>query len=79
MNNIITPTRFAGFDYEANNLSAYIFSIDLFIISLKDSEELVRFQPDNPDAFLQWLEGHGVRNVNATLGKMVHGHYFKGG
>jgi len=35
-------TRFAGFDHDATELSAYIFSIDTFIIGLKN-EEIIRF------------------------------------
>lgn len=68
-------TRFAGFDHDATELSAYIFSIDTFIISLKN-EEIVRYVTEEPDDFKQWLEHHGVRNVNETLGKMVYDYYF---
>jgi len=59
-------------------LSAYIFSIDTFIISLKN-EEIIRFVTTEPDDFKQWLEHHGVRNVNETLGKMVYNYYFPKG
>lgn len=69
-------TRFLGFDYDATELSAYIFSIDIFIISLKGKETTVRFVTTEPDDFCHWLEHNGIRNVNATLGKMVHEHYF---
>ena len=75
-----TPSRFAGFEHEAGTLSAYIFSIDTFIISLKDDKKrLVRFVTDRPDDFLQWLQAHGIRNVNENLGKMVHDYYFPPG
>lgn len=75
MNNVITDTRFEGFDHEVTELSAYIYSIDTFIISLKNTE-IIRFVTDRPDDFRQWLEYHGVRNVNETLGKMVYSYYF---
>lgn len=68
-------TRFAGFDHDATELSAYIFSIDTFIISLKN-EEIVRYVTEEPDDFQQWLDYHGIRNVNETLGKMVYDYYF---
>jgi len=68
-------TRFAGFNHDAAELSAYIFSIDTFIISLKN-EEIIRFVTNQPDDFQQWLEHHGIRNVNETLGKMVYNYYF---
>ncbi len=60
-------TRFAGFDHDATELSAYIFSIDTFIISLKN-EEIIRFVTENPDDFQKWLEYHRVRNVNPADG-----------
>ena len=63
------------FPHRAGALSAYIFSIDIFIINLKN-DDLVRFTPIDPAAFQQWLDAHGVRNVNDQLGKMVHEHYF---
>lgn len=70
-------TRFAGFDHDAAELSAYIFSIDTFIISLKN-EEIVKFVAPQPDDFQHWLDHHGIRNVNDTLGKMVYDYYFPG-
>ncbi len=73
-----SSTSFPGFDHDAAELSAYIFSIDTFIISLKN-EEIIKFVAPQPDDFRQWLEHHGVRNVNETLGKMVYNYYFPKG
>ena len=73
MNN--TSSTFAGFDHDAAELSAYIFSIDTFIISLKN-ERIIRFVTPEPDDFKQWLDHHNIRNVNETLGKMVYDYYF---
>lgn len=70
--------EFPGFAHKAAELSAYIFSIDTFIISLKN-EEIIRFVAPQPDDFKQWLDYHGIRNVNETLGKMVYNYYFPGG
>lgn len=68
-------TRFEGFGYEATELSAYVFSIDTFVISLKNGR-IIRHVAEQHEAFRQWLEAHGIRNVNETLGKMVYNHYF---
>jgi len=70
--------KFPGFTHEAAELSAYIFSIDTFIISLKN-EEIIKFVAPYPDDFKQWLDHHGIRNVNDTLGKMVYDYYFPPG
>lgn len=67
--------HFEDFPYRAEELSAYIFSIDTFIISLKN-EEIIRHISARPDDFKQWLDHHGIRNVNETLGKMVYNYYF---
>ncbi|MBZ0097896.1 MAG: hypothetical protein K8F30_02370 [Taibaiella sp.] len=67
--------HFKGFAHPADELSAYIFSIDTFIISLKN-EEIVRFVTDAPEDFQHWLDDNGIRNVNETLGKMVYNYYF---
>ncbi|HEY9178716.1 MAG TPA: hypothetical protein VIN07_13550, partial [Flavipsychrobacter sp.] len=75
--NTITD-HFPGFAHSAAELSAYIFSIDTFIISLKN-EEIVRFVTYHPDDFKQWLDHHGIRNVNESLGKMVYDYYFPNG
>ncbi len=70
--------RFEGFPYSAEELSAYIFSIDTFIISLKN-EEIIRHTTTRPDDFKHWLDHHRIRNVNETLGKMVYNYYFPEG
>lgn len=67
--------HFEGFEHSADELSAYVFSIDTFIISLQN-KQIIRYVAERPDDFRQWLEHHGIRNVNETLGKMVHQHYF---
>lgn len=78
MHDTITATSFEGFAHKVTELSAYIYSIDTFIISLH-TREIIRFVTDRPDDFRQWLEHHGIRNVNETLGKMVHDYYFPPG
>lgn len=68
-------SHFTGFEHDAAELSAYIFSIDTFIISLKN-EQIIRFVTTEPDDFKLWLDYHHIRNVNETLGKMVYDYYF---
>lgn len=51
-------------DYPASQLSAYSFSLDLFVISLK-TEEVIRFKPDDVEQFKLWLEKYGIRDINA--------------
>ncbi len=68
--------HFEGFPHPAGVLSAYVCSFDTFVLSLKDSKELVRFVPPQPEDFEQWLIAHNIRNVNETLGKMVYEYYF---
>lgn len=65
---------FKGFGYKAEELSAYAFSIDTFVISLK-TEEVIQFIPEDATAFRAWLDEHGIRDVNQDLG-MVYNHYF---
>ena len=67
--------QFEDFQYRAEELSAYIFSIDIFVISLKNGE-IIRHIPKKPGDFNEWLDYHGIRNVNEGLGKMVHNFYF---
>lgn len=74
MNNTL-PSRFAGFGHDATELSAYIYSADTFIISLHN-QNIIRFVTEEAAAFQQWLQHHGIRNVNDTLGKMVYDYYF---
>lgn len=74
----MNSNRFEGFAHSAAELSAYAFSIDTFVISLK-TEEIIRHSPEDVVAFQLWLDAHGIRNVNATLGKMVYNHYFPRG
>lgn len=68
-------TRFAGFPHEAGELSAYIFSVDTFIISLKN-EEVIRYTSTEPENFRNWLEHHGIRNIESEIGSMVFHYYF---
>ena len=71
-----TPSRrWRDFEHDASELSAYAYSVDTFVLSLKN-KEIVRFVTTESDDFIRWLEQHRIRNINDTLGKMVHDYYF---
>ena len=52
------------FTFTPRQLSAFSVCMDTFIISLKNGE-IVHHTPDDPSAFLRWLEEHNVRNISA--------------
>lgn len=58
-----------GFYYSACELSTFIFSIDTFIISLRYSEEIIRYRPEDPKAFHQWLIDNSVRDVMLAISR----------
>lgn len=55
--------HYPGFAHPASALSAWAFSIDVFIISLKGGK-LVRHTPEDIKAFRQWLRTNRIRNVH---------------
>jgi len=61
-------TLYPDFPYSANELGAYAFSIDTFMISLKQTTKIIRHECDNPQHFEQWLKANGVRDANAEIG-----------
>lgn len=50
------------FPHEAKELSAFTFSLDTFIISLKNGK-VVKHMPDNVKTFREWLVKNGVREI----------------
>ena len=52
----------AQFPHEAKELSAFTFSLDTFIISLKNGQ-VVKHMPDNVKAFRDWLMKNNVREI----------------
>jgi hypothetical protein len=77
MQHIITAPYFPGFDYAASQLSAYIFSLDSFILALKDTEEVTRFTAADADLFRSWLTHHSIRDITGNTGSMIMDYYFK--
>lgn len=62
-------TNYPGFPYDATELGAYIFSINIFIISLKGKVQLVRYECDEPLLFKKWLKDNGIRDVYEEMDK----------
>ncbi len=59
-------STFTNFPYRADELSAYIFSIDTFVISLKTGE-VIHHTTEEHTAFEAWLQHHRIRNVRDGL------------
>lgn len=56
--NLVYP----GFTYPGNELSAYTFTVDTFIISLKNGN-VINHKPDDADKFRLWLADNKIRNI----------------
>jgi len=59
--------NYEGFEYPAAQLSAFLLSIDEFIVSLKNGE-IVRFSPASIEGFKQWLLINNVRDISQSVG-----------
>lgn len=62
---------YPGFDYNAEELSAYTFSIGIFIISLRVGKT-VNFEPEDAAGFEQWLQQNKVRDIRKDDGISKH-------
>lgn len=60
-------SSYPKFDHEAKELSAFSFSIDTFIISLKNGQ-IVHFIADDVQQFKAWLTKNGVRDIRKDDG-----------
>ncbi len=54
--------NYPGFEHAASKLSAFILSIDVFIISLKDGS-IANFVPKDAEDFREWLLIHKARDI----------------
>lgn len=57
---------YEGFPHRADELSAYIYGAGVFVLSLR-SGEVIHHEPEDTDAFRNWLQYHRIRDVAATL------------
>lgn len=58
---------YEGLHHNANELSAFLFTIDTFILSLKDGS-IIQFKPDNAESFRNWLVFNKVRDCSKDDG-----------
>lgn len=61
-----SKSLYSGFAYKAEELSAFTFSIDTFIISLKIGS-IISHVPDDPNHFKEWLLTNKVRDINTPI------------
>lgn len=59
--------KYPGFEYQASELSAFILSIDTFIISLKNGR-ITHFCPGETEEFKKWLNANSVRDISIDDG-----------
>ncbi|NLR58821.1 hypothetical protein HGH93_11960 [Chitinophaga polysaccharea] len=54
---------YPGLPVIANEISAfrYVQPLQTFILSLKDRERIIRFEPDEVQPFIDWLNTHYIR------------------
>lgn len=57
-----TEHTYPGFNYAAEALSAFILSIDIFFIALKE-EMVVQYSPPDTKTFEHWLSTNNIRNI----------------
>ncbi|NLR82897.1 hypothetical protein [Chitinophaga eiseniae] len=52
---------------KADEISAfrYVQPLQTFILSLKDKERIIRFEPDDIQSFIDWLNVHYIREYKA--------------
>lgn len=63
----MNTSSYPKFNHEAKELSAFSFSIDTFIISLKNGQ-IVHFIADDVQQFKAWLTKNGVRDIRMDDG-----------
>lgn len=59
--------HYPDFTYEASQLSAFVFSVGTFIISLKNGK-MTNFSPPDTTSFRDWLHKHQVRDISVDDG-----------
>lgn len=63
----ITDMYYHDFAYAAGQLSAYIRTLDFFVISLR-SGKVVSYAPADAQDFTLWLCAHQVRDISIDNG-----------
>lgn len=60
--------NYTGLDYPATELSAFIFTIDVFIIGLRNGS-VIQFSPEDIEGFKQWLLANSIRDISKDIDK----------
>jgi len=55
--------KFPEFDYHAEELSAYKYHVDVFVILLKIGK-IITHKTTNVNEFANWLDTHGIRKID---------------
>lgn len=66
---------FEGFAHSAEQVSTYIYCLDIFILALT-TQEIIRHKATDPTAFREWLMYNGIKDVTDEMGAMVRSYYF---
>ncbi|MCC2598307.1 hypothetical protein [Sphingobacterium sp. FBM7-1] len=53
---------FPNFEYSASEVFKYMYILKDFTLMLNDGD-IVKFTPDDEDAFKKWLDDNGVQNI----------------
>lgn len=69
-----TDMYYPGFAYGAGELSAYILSLGIFIISLRNGR-VVNHTPADAADFRLWLSAHHIRDISKDNGIRPGRHY----
>lgn len=55
--------KFPGFDYHAEELSAYKYHVDVFVILLKIGK-VITYKTTDVNEFATWLNAHNIRKID---------------
>ena len=66
---------FPQFNHAVEELSAYIFRANTFIISLTN-KQIVRHTTEEPDKFRDWLVHHRIKDLTEQTGTLILNFYF---
>ena len=51
--------RFEGFEYKAEEIHKYIYTVGVFTISLRNGK-IIHHDPKDSEAFKQWLDNNNI-------------------
>jgi len=57
--------RFEGFDYTADEIHKYIYTVGIFTISLKNGQ-IIHHDPKDIEAFKEWLDNNNIIDLRVN-------------